>query len=324
MTPPQLTYTGVVLAVLANQLCLPVPAVVFLMAAGALSAQGDMHFSLVVLLSVLPCVAADGVWFWMGHRWGLTVIKALCRITTNPRGCSHKAREAFGRFGQPLLALAKFMPGLDALIPPLAGAEGVSVAAFVALDGLGSLLWTTCYVALGYVFSAELDVAVQWAKRFGTILLVLVAVPFSSYAAYRAFVLVRMIRRLRVRRIGAATLDLKLKAGEKVALLDLLEFEEENGMQDSIPGAMRVNPTRLRNSQRIHVPGDVDIVLYCSSPRNVVSARVAVELQRIGIENVWVLDGGLTGWRDNGFPLSAAPEPAEAVAERLSVKLADA
>ena len=54
MTPPQLTYTGVVLAVLANQLCLPVPAVVFLMAAGALSAQGHMRFGLVVLLSALP------------------------------------------------------------------------------------------------------------------------------------------------------------------------------------------------------------------------------------------------------------------------------
>jgi hypothetical protein len=30
MTPSQLTYTGVLLAVLANQLCLPVPAIVFL------------------------------------------------------------------------------------------------------------------------------------------------------------------------------------------------------------------------------------------------------------------------------------------------------
>ena len=60
MTPPQLTYAGVLLAVLANQLCLPVPAIVFLMAAGALSAHGYMQASTVVLLSVLACCLRMG------------------------------------------------------------------------------------------------------------------------------------------------------------------------------------------------------------------------------------------------------------------------
>jgi membrane protein DedA with SNARE-associated domain/rhodanese-related sulfurtransferase len=324
MTPPQLTYAGVVLAVLANQLCLPVPAVVFLMAAGALSAQGHMRFGLVVLLSVLPCVAADAVWFWMGRKWGVQVIKALCRLAPDPRGCSRKAHESFRRFGQPLLAFAKFLPGLDGLVPPIAGAEGVSAASFLALDGIGSLLWSTSYVALGYVFSAELDTAMNWVQRFGTVLLLLIVFPFCAYAARRAFLIARMLDRLRVRRIGPAMLDRKLKAGGKIAVLDLLEFEAEIEMPYAIPGAMRVDPTRLRNSQRVDIPDDIDIVLYCSSPQNMISARVAIELQRIGIENVWVLEGGLAAWRDKGLPLSPAPEPAEAVADRLSVKLADA
>ena len=207
---------------------------------------------------------------------------------------------------------------------PLAGAEGVSVATFLALDAIGSLLWTTSYVALGYVFSAELDTAVNWTKRFGTVLLLLIVGPFCAYAVRRVFITLRMINRLRVRRIGPAMLDRRIKAGEKVALLDLLDFEEETGIQHALPGAMRVDPTRLRRSRRIDIPRDIDIVLYCSSPRNMVSARVAIELQRIGIENVWVLEGGLAAWRDKGLPLSPAPEPAEVVGERLSVKLSDA
>jgi membrane protein DedA with SNARE-associated domain len=64
VTPPRLTYAGVLVAVLANQLCLPVPAIVFLMAAGALSAHGHMQASTVVLLSVLACLLADGLAFW--------------------------------------------------------------------------------------------------------------------------------------------------------------------------------------------------------------------------------------------------------------------
>src|SRR5271157_1250707 len=49
----QLTYTGVTLAVFANQICLPVPSIVFLMAAGAISAHGEMRASIIVLLAVV-------------------------------------------------------------------------------------------------------------------------------------------------------------------------------------------------------------------------------------------------------------------------------
>jgi rhodanese-related sulfurtransferase len=132
-----------------------------------------------------------------------------------------------------------------------------------------------------------------------------------------------MIRRLKVRRISPPMLHRKLRSRSKVALLDLLDFEEETGSESpaAIPGAFRIDPSRLRKSPQINVPEDVEIVLYCSSGRDIVSARVAVALQRIGVENVWVLEGGLRGWRDKGLPVSQFPEAPEAVAARLGVKL---
>ena len=69
----ELTYTGVPLAVFENQVCLPFPSIVFLMAAGALSARGHMSTSIIVLLGVLGCLAADGIWFWLDRKWGLRV-----------------------------------------------------------------------------------------------------------------------------------------------------------------------------------------------------------------------------------------------------------
>jgi membrane protein DedA with SNARE-associated domain len=52
-----LTYTAVLLAVLAEQLYVPIPSVVFLMAAGALSARGEMRTSIVVSLGIVACLA---------------------------------------------------------------------------------------------------------------------------------------------------------------------------------------------------------------------------------------------------------------------------
>lgn len=321
----QTTYIGVLLAVFANQLCLPIPSIFFLMTAGALSAHGQIRKSIAVSLGVLGCLAADGLWFWLGRQRGSKVVRMICRCTADPRGCTRNAHEKFRRYGLPLLCVAKFVPGLDGVTPPLAGAEGESLSGFLAFDALGSFLWSCFYVALGYVFSAELDIAIRWATHFGTALGIAIGVPIVLYAGWRGLALLRMMRRIRLRRITPAMLHRKLQSNSKVAVLDLVNFEEETDGErvEAIPGAFRVDPSRLRRSPRITVPDDVELILYSSLGRDWVSARVAVALNRIGVDKVWVLDGGVKAWREQGFPVSQSLEVPEVVAERLGVKLPD-
>lgn len=318
-----LTYTGVLLAVLAEQLCLPIPSVIFLMAAGALAAQGQMRTSIVVLLGVIACVIADGIWFWFGRRWGSRAIRLLCRFTADPRKCSQKALQKFRRYGLPLLCVAKFLPGINLIMPPLVAAEGVSLGGFLGLDTLGAFLWSAFYIGLGYVFSRQLDIVIRWVQHFGTALSITVMACISIYAGRRGLVLVRMIRRLRVRHISPAMLARKLKSPAKVAVLDLLNFEAQSGTEtaEAIPGALRVDPSRLQRSPHISVPDTVDIILYSSSGGDSVPARAAIALQRIGVNNVWVLEGGLKAWREQGFPVSKSPEVPEVAAARVGVKL---
>jgi len=319
----QLTYTAVLLAVLAEQLYVPIPSVVFLMAAGALSARGEMRTSIVISLGISACLAADSIWFWFGRKWGSQSVRLLCRLTADPRKCSRNAQQRFSHYGPALLCVAKFFPGLGAVIPPLAGAEGVSLARFLALDASGSFLWSGFYVGLGYLFSNELDVAIRWVRHFGTAVAIAIGIPIGLYLGWRGLVLARMIRRLRLRRISPAMLDRKLKSKRKVLVLDLLDFEEETdgGIPEAIPGAFRVDPTHLRRSPHINVPDDVEIILYSSSGGDTLSARVALELQRIGIDKVWVLEGGLMAWREHGLPVSQFLEAPEVIAERFGVRL---
>jgi membrane protein DedA with SNARE-associated domain len=108
-TSLQLTYGGVFLAVFANQVGLPIPSIAFLMAAGALSAHGGMRTTIIVVLGILGCVAGDGVWFWLGRKWGSKAMRLLCRFTADPRSCSRDAHEKFRRYGLPVLCVAKFL-----------------------------------------------------------------------------------------------------------------------------------------------------------------------------------------------------------------------
>ena len=323
MTSLQLTYGGVLLAVFANQICLPVPSVVFLIAAGALSAHGRMSASIVVFLGVLGCLAADGIGFWLGRKWGSKAMRLVCRFSPDPRSSSKNAREKFHRYGLSILCVSKFVPGLDAVMPPLSGAEGVSLLGFLALDAVGSSLWSGAYVGLGYLFSNELDAVIRWAQHFGTVLGIVIGIPIGFYAGWRALALVRMIRQLRLRRISPPMLARKLKSNRKVAVLDLLNFEEETDTEslEAIPGAFQVDPSRLQKSPHITVRDDVEIILCSSSGHDIVSARAAVALKRVGINKVWVLEGGLKAWREQGFPVSPSLEAPEVVAQRLGVRL---
>ena len=317
-----LTYSGVFLAVLGNQLCLPIPSIVFLMAAGALSTQGKMSTAILILLALIACLSGDALWFWLGRRWGSKATRLLCRFSPNPRACSRDAHEKFRRYGLPILFVAKFLPGVDAVLPPLAGAEGASVPGFLAFDVVGSALWSSFYVGLGYLFASELDVAIRWVQHFGTALGLAIGIPIGVYAGWRGLILLRILRQLRLRRISPPMLARKLRSNKKVAVLDLSDFEEETANRPpAIPGAFRVDRSIVWNSPHISVPDDLQIILYSCSGRDIISARAAVALKRIGVEKVWVLEGGLKAWQEQGFSVSQSLEPPEVVAARYGVKL---
>ena len=128
-----------------------------------------------------------------------------------------------------------------------------------------------------------------------------------------------MIRRLRLRRVSPQLLARKLKSNSRIAVLDLLDFEAEanSPSPEAIPGALRVEPSRLRKSPHITVPHGVDIVLYSSSGSDTVAARAAEGLKRVGIDNVWVLQGGLKAWREQGLPVAQSPEVTKSLQSAL-------
>ena len=317
----QLTYSGIGIAVFGQQFCLPIPSMLLLMTAGALAGRGDRHLEifLVLLSGVLGCLVADSVWYWLGRRWGRGVIRLICSFTFDPRNSREKSHRMFERWGLWLLLFAKFLPVLDGVAPPLAGAEGASVAGFLAYDAAGSLLWTTGYVMLGFLFSSQLDHVSGLIDRFGKMLLILIGVPFLGWAGWRLFKIIRMVRHLRLRRITPELLQQRLDSEEKLAVMDLLHHEATEMESPGIPGAVRTDPNQLRDGHKVVVPDGVSIVLYCSSNNELTSARVAQALNKLGFTEVWVLEGGLDAWAYEGRPLTTNLSSPKEVADRLGL-----
>ena len=299
----RITYPFLWVSVFVRQLGLPVPAVFFLMTAGALAQRGELGFGFILAVGTLGCLAADLIWFQAGRRWGSRIIRLLCTLSANPRYCALRAKNSFERWGLPSVTVVKFLPGLDAITPPLAGAEGASCAIFLGYDAIGALLWSGLYAGIGYFFANSLDSVAAVLSRFSSLLLLGVGIPLILYVAWRVVLLVLMVRYLHLRRIGPEELNAKLGRASKVAIVDLLNFEDGE-VKAGIPGAIRIDPARLRRLSRLIMPDDLEIVLYCSSKREITSARVALALGKKGIPKLWILDGGLDGWIKEGYPVT--------------------
>ena len=176
-------YSILFATVFAHQIGLPIPGPLFLLAAGALAAAGKLGLVAALGLAVTACVLADWVWYEAGRRRGDKVLHFIHSITRDPDVHDRRAKETFARYGPPLLLLCKFVPGLDAVVPPLAGASGTSRFRFLAFDAVGAGLYSGAYAGPGYVFSHDLDRAAAYAGRAGTLLAGLVFAGLSFYAA---------------------------------------------------------------------------------------------------------------------------------------------
>jgi len=319
---PAITYPMIFLAVFANQLCLPIPSILFLITAGALAKTGSLNLEGVILVGVAGCVLADSAWFAAGRRCGYRIVRGICGFSMDGQYNAVKARRFFARRGLGALVFAKFVPGLDVLMPPLAGALNGATVPFLIFDTAGAFFWSAGYCFAGYLFADRLDIVAVALARIGRILaILLVAVLF--FLLWRTWELLRTVRELRLRTISPIALEQKLNAGKKVAVLDLLDVEgqESAARIPGIPGAARIAPAALRSSMKVRVPADVQIVLYCSSSNQLASARTALALRRKGISNVWALQGGLKGWRDLGLPITTDLSSPDEIATRFGIEL---
>jgi len=162
-------YSMLFAAAFAHQVGVPLPGPLFLLAAGALSASGKLGLARSLGLAIVACVLADWLWYEAGRCRGDRVLHFIHRLTRDPEFHDRRAKKIFARYGLALLIIAKFVPGLDAVTPPLAGTSRTGRVRFFAFDVLGASLYSGVYSALGYVFSDDLDRAAVYASKVGAI-----------------------------------------------------------------------------------------------------------------------------------------------------------
>jgi len=168
-------------------------------------------------------------------------------------------------------------------------------------------MWASAWLFAGRFFG---DLAKRSTEFFGTLshfAVLLVVLMVVAWQVYRLVKRQQFVSELRGLRLEPAQLLAMMndarKAGEdQPFIVDLRHPLDVLTDPLVLPGALRIGPEDLK-LRKAMIPLDRDIVLYCTCPSEETSAKVALELRRMGVRRVRPLRGGLQGWKDAGYPL---------------------
>lgn len=247
-------------ASLAENLGLPVPVFPLIILAAAFAASGLLSLPVILAAAILGAMAGDLAWYYAGRFRGIGVLSHLCRISFNPDACLERAVDGFQRRKKATILFAKFLPGINLIMPPLAGITRMPLPGFLSLDFLGAFLWAGSAALLGWTFGEEIAESTRGIQGWmGWILLSGVAASVVWRLGFRYY----LVHRFAAPRIMPGDVHRRREAGEDLLVIDLRRDNDYDSSGSMIAGAVRVRPASFHRFAH-HLPRDRDLIFYCT------------------------------------------------------------
>jgi len=288
----------VFLNVLALQAGLPVPAYPALLVAGAYAAMGGRPLWQLVAVGIAAALVADTGWYLAGRKFGIRVLRILCRLSLSPDSCVRQTESIFERFGPTSMLFAKFVPGFASVATALAGAMHLRYVVFVFFDAIGAGLWVGVGVGLGYVFRDAINDVMSTLSSLGQYGLMLIIAGFVAWIAVKWWRRHMFIKQLRMDRVSVDELRTLIDEDKVTAIVDVRSplMQATTGR---IPGARTIDMQKIAESFQ-GVPADGEVIVYCACPNEATAVKVAQTLRKVGFKRIRPLHGGIDAWIEAG------------------------
>ncbi|MDO5069179.1 DedA family protein [Neisseria sp. Dent CA1/247] len=173
----QYGYAAVFMVLLACGFGVPIPEDITLVAGGVISGLGYTNVHIMVVVGLLGVLVGDGLMFAAGRVLGHKILKVrfIARVMTPQRYA--QVQEKFDKYGNRVLFVARFLPGLRTPIFITAGiSRKVSYLRFLAMDGLAALISVPVWVYLGSYGAENRTWLMEKVHQFQYALFVLIGI----------------------------------------------------------------------------------------------------------------------------------------------------
>ena len=155
-------YAAIFLIVILGNVGLPVPEETVLSVSGYLAWQGQLRIPIVVIVAIVSAVAGDNMGYWLGRRYGPSILERLRAIAPDQ---VERTRRFVLRHGALAVFGARFVTGVRVMAGPLAGCTGMKASHFFFANLAGALLYIPTMVAVGYAIGYGLGDRIERLRR---------------------------------------------------------------------------------------------------------------------------------------------------------------
>jgi len=160
-----------------------VPGTAIIVGLSALVPSGVLIVWPLLASATLGAIAGDAFAFWLGHRYHARILSAW-PFSRYPAAVRHSER-FFKKYGARSIFFARFLPGVRAFVPLLAGTLGMHVARFYVVNVISAAIWAPAHILPGMLFGVTFHALGPAAKPLGALLLTLFVLSWLLVSSLR-------------------------------------------------------------------------------------------------------------------------------------------
>jgi undecaprenyl-diphosphatase len=156
-----------------------VPSTPVLLLTGSLMAVGKLPFWPIYIAAVLGAVIGDTISYWVRRLLEHRVKEVWPFRNYKPQIAQGEV--FFARHGGKSVFIGRFIPGVKAVVPGIAGMLGMHWPHFFVINVISAFAWAAAHILPGLLLSNWLDsigLSIEWVIVWGTILLTVLDVLF--------------------------------------------------------------------------------------------------------------------------------------------------
>lgn len=151
----QFGYIAVFLVLMLCGFGIPIPEDITLVAGGVISGLHYTNVHIMVAVGLAGVLVGDGLMFLLGRHFGEQILRFKLVARLMPPKRYAQVQQKFDKYGNRVLFVARFLPGLRSPIFLTAGMSGkISFWQWLVMDGFAALISVPLWVYLGH-FGAE-------------------------------------------------------------------------------------------------------------------------------------------------------------------------
>lgn len=164
---------------------LPLPGETMMVVAGIMAYNNHGSYIGMIVASALGTVLGMQFSYEVGRRLGTRAVdKYGSYIGLTPYRMT-KAAEFFNRFGNIVIVIAYFLPGVRHILGYFSGISRINAKRFHVYSTVGGILWVVVFITLGYVLGPSAPHAFKLLHKYGTMLFIVAIAALFIYLIFK-------------------------------------------------------------------------------------------------------------------------------------------